>query len=484
MTNGRINDFYKQFEELNKKLDKLLIENQKQSITIYNLELEVKELTKMNEDKDKQIQELILEIERLKNNNNKNSSNSSKPSGTNGYKNVKLNNREKSNKSKGGQKGHKGKTLTQKEIEEMIEEGKIDEIIEIEENKNDNNKNKKPIIIYEYDIKILRIVKKHIIYPSNKIRKTSPVIYGSSIKSICSLLFIKGASMDTIESYIYEITNHSLKPTKSTICNWIFELGNILEETEYEQIKNKLLDSLVLNVDESPIKINGANYYINNVSNGEYTLQYITKHRNMEDIDEFGFLRQYKGILVHDHYKMYYNYGINNAECNVHTLRYLNAVSEFTNHKWAKELKSLFLEMKQKKESKIAVGEERISKELYNDFEKKYVEIIEKGKKERLKDLNSNAYKQEELALLNRLIKYKDNQLLFLKKFIVPFSNNRAEADLRQIKIRQKIGKFRSEDGAKNYSIIRSCTSTWNKNNEDLFSNIIKTFDTKKQISY
>ena len=56
------------------------------------------------------------------------------------------------------------------------------------------------------------------------------------------------------------------------------------------------------------------------------------KHRSQEDIDEFCFLREYNRIILHDHYKMYYNYGIDNAEYNVHVLRYLNAVTEFTNH--------------------------------------------------------------------------------------------------------------------------------------------------------
>lgn len=34
-------------------------------------------------------------------------------------------------------------------------------------------------------------------------------------------------------------------------------------------------------------------------------------------VDEFVFLKDYKGILVHDHFTMYFGYGIDNAECNV-----------------------------------------------------------------------------------------------------------------------------------------------------------------------
>ncbi len=55
-------------------------------------------------------------------------------------------------KAKGGQKGHKSVTLTKKDIDVMIENGEIDEIIEVEENKTEENKNLELIITYEYDI--------------------------------------------------------------------------------------------------------------------------------------------------------------------------------------------------------------------------------------------------------------------------------------------------------------------------------------------
>lgn len=32
------------------------------------------------------------------------------------------------------------------------------------------------------------------------------------------------------------------------------------------------------------------------------------------------------GILAHDHYKIYYNYKVDNAECNVHASRYLRSL--------------------------------------------------------------------------------------------------------------------------------------------------------------
>ena len=46
----------------------------------------------------------------------------------------------------------------------MIKNNEIDEVITVDENKNETNKYLKPIIRYEYNIKIKRIVTKRVIY--------------------------------------------------------------------------------------------------------------------------------------------------------------------------------------------------------------------------------------------------------------------------------------------------------------------------------
>lgn len=462
---------YKELEKLNEKLDKLISENKSQSLTIYDLKSTIKNLQKESKKDKETIQKLLLEIERLKNNNNKNSNNSGKPSSTNGFKKVVINNREKSNKKQGGQKNHKGTTLTKDDIDIMIKNGEIEEIIEVEENKTENNKYLTPIITYEYDVKIIRTVIKHIIYPENATNIiSSPVYYGNNIKSICNILGMKYMSIDGIKSFIWEATKINL--SKGTIYSWNKQIAQKLSETEYETIKEKLLNSLVLHVDETPIKINGKQYYVHNISNGTHTLQYIGEKRGEVTIKEFGFLKEYQGILIHDHFIMYYNYGIDNAECNVHILRYLNGVCEFTNHTWSKIMKEFLLKAKDKKDSLIEQNYESMSKDDYNTYKNRYLEIISLGKEEYKKDFKTNAYAEDELKLLNRMEKYVHNHLLFLEKFYVPFSNNQAEADLRGIKIKQKIGKFRSIDGADAYIKTKSCISTYNKNDISTFKAI------------
>ncbi|MDD6244877.1 MAG: IS66 family transposase, partial [bacterium] len=67
--------------------------------------------------------------------------------------------------------------------------------------------------------------------------------------------------------------------------------------------------------------------------------------------------------------------------------------------------------------------------------------------------------------------------LYFLKDFRIPSTNNNAESSQRGVKIKQKIGKFRSEEGANNYLIIKSCILTYKKQNIDILESLMKSFE-------
>ena len=67
--------------------------------------------------------------------------------------------------------------------------------------------------------------------------------------------------------------------------------------------------------------------------------------------------------------------------------------------------------------------------------------------------------------LLDRLRKFEDDTLRFMKESMVSFTNNRAENDLRMTKVQQKIsGCFRSFEGAQIFCRSRSYILTCQKN--------------------
>ena len=74
--------------------------------------------------------------------------------------------------------------------------------------------------------------------------------------------------------------------------------------------------------------------------------------------------------------------------------------------------------MKKIKEQYIQNGRAKISDNEFNSFKEKYLNILNQGKEELKKDYNTNAYKDDERKLLDKLIKYCDNYLLFLKKVL------------------------------------------------------------------
>ena len=79
--------------------------------------------------------------------------------------------------------------------------------------------------------------------------------------------------------------------------------------------------------------------------------------------------------------------------------------------------------------------------------------------------------------LIERFKTYKEEILLFMKNFRVPFTNNQAERDVRMVKVQQKIsGTYRSTEGADNYCRIRGYISTVKKNNVPVLKSIKGAF--------
>ena len=75
--------------------------------------------------------------------------------------------------------------------------------------------------------------------------------------------------------------------------------------------------------------------------------------------------------------------------------------------------------------------------------------------------------------LLLRLKNFLDAATCFITAWNIPFTNNLAEQDLRMMKVQQKIsGCFRSWEGAKVFSRIRTLISTARKQSWDIFQPI------------
>jgi len=474
--------YQKEYENLVSEVGDLkrLLKNLTSTIGTLNDTINAMNVT--SEKKDEEIKKLILEIERLKNNKDKNSSNSGKPSSKDGFKKIIHNSRPETTKKQGGQPGHRGSTTDVNKIKQLIDTGAVKHSI-INVNITNENKDKPFVTRYIQDIEITSVIKEYRYYLNDSGNYDIPkeqnniVTYGNQLKAVAMLLVHRvPASMDQTVDFLKAITKDVFDITKATLVNWTNSLAGKLDPFT-EEILQGLYNANYVHTDESPININGKNHQLHNYSNDIYTLQYVHQSKSKKAMEEIGFLSNYTGTLIHDHNKVQYNYGTNHAECNAHLLRYLQGVEDFTKHNWPIDMSKLLKEILHQKNSLKADGVDFFNIDSLAIYVKTYDEILEQANKQYQSDYAANAYKDEERRLITRLNKYKNNHLLFMYDFKIPFTNNRAEVDIRPAKRKLNIGIFRSEVGAKYYLQIRSFISTFLKNKKNIFQGIKDAFD-------
>ena len=459
---------------------------------LYDLRQENKHLKKVIKDKDAEINRLNKKIDKLekentklKNSLSKNSYNSSKPSSTDGFHKIVHSLRKKSSNPIGGQKNHIGSTLTEEKVKNIINSNADNiivkkEILFVNKKKLDGTKK------YKVDTELSVIVTEYnLIYDKNasKLSKElkNDVTYGNNLKSFITLLNVEHAiSIQRTADIIKELTNNILNISTGTIQNFIYELKSKVNPA-ITNIKNFLLGSEVNHKDETMLFCNGIPRWFHVFCNEWATYYYYHKSRgNVADIEK-GLLMIFTGTLVHDHMKGLYKFQSNDAECNAHILRYLNFAIENYNRKWAKDLFDLLLKIKKEIKEEMEKGNNSLLTESILKYEQEYSRIIEDGEKEFKNDNNPHKdYTGDDMKLLRRLKKYKENHLLFMYDFRVPFDNNLAERDLRMIKAKKKIaGGFRSDKGGEAYTDIKTYLSTMKKQNNNLYQSIRLAFEEK-----
>ena len=486
---AQLYDALEMIEKLKQQIKKMEMEHKaeiqslKKEIT--HLKQDIKDKDKQLEEKDKIIEKLKGDILHLKNNNKKDSSNSSKPSGTNGYKKVITNRREKSDKKPGKPKGESSTNLSEEKYQKFINSGDV-EIKVINCNLTKRNKYQKYIRVRELDVKIVKQVTEYRYYPDKNGKYHVPkhhkhaIVYGPTLKSLCSTL--NNAiynSTDGIVSFISSITNKGITLSKSSILRWNKELSTKLKP-EIEKIEEGLVQSYYLNADDSSFKINGNGYNDLCVCNDKYTRLWVSESKSHDAWKENTLLSSYQGVIVKDGTDVFNGFGIFLSQCISHILRYIKGIYDFVNHSSSKRMAEFLQLCIHKRKCKIADNFKEFSQNELDEFEAEYTSIFKSWKREWMQSSPStNPVYDDERKLLARFEDDEEKKqiLYFLRDFNVPTTNNQAEVDQRHLKVKQKIGKFRSIEGAYDYAIIRSCINTYKKNDIDVFKAIKSAFE-------
>lgn len=230
------------------------------------------------------------------------------------------------------------------------------------------------------------------------------------------------------------------------------------------------------------VRINGELNWLHTCCSKDFVYYEVNKKRGTEAIDAIGILAYFVNILVHDHWKPYYKKTqMTHAECNAHILRYLKGILSVIEQKDVDDLIKLFVEMNETKKQAIEENCTRFDDSIIEDFSNRYTKILKSWRKDlnkRMSKVKETKMFTDELNLLNRLEEYKENHLLFIKDFKVPFDNNPGERALRMIKSKVKIsGGFKTEEGAQTFAKIRSFISTCKLKTENVIDELIKIFE-------
>jgi transposase len=241
-------------------------------------------------------------------------------------------------------------------------------------------------------------------------------------------------------------------------------------------IKEGISQSEVIGVDETNLRVQQKQEWVHVSSTEKLTLLIHDKRRGTAAIENIGILSSYKGVCVHDGFSAYDQYRqCQHSLCNAHILRELNYVIETSKPDWAQEMKQLLLDIKAAVSKAGEIEKTRLALRQKKEFLSRYDRIvIEAGKlyeplQRKKGRAKTGRQKESPIAaaarkLVNRLGAKRDEILLFMRDFRVPFDNNQAERDLRMLKVKQKIsGCFRTEKGAEEFCRLRSYVSTMKK---------------------
>jgi len=292
---------------------------------------------------------------------------------------------------------------------------------------------------------------------------SGPLQYGPGIKGYVVNLFVaQMISLKRVQQSIQTLIGQVI--SEATILKYVIQLYHALEVWEQSSIK-QLLQMPSMHVDETSLRVDRKNHWIHVYSAGDITLKFLHPNRGQEAIEEIGIIPRYGAVIIHDCWQSYLSYDhCGHGLCGSHLLRELTFIVDSNGYAWASNMKRLLQE-------NCAIVAKRQSKQLtdkeYKNLQKRYRNILTRGEKElpsippKQNGKRGKVAKSDAHNLWDRLKKHETAVLLFAKVSHVPFTNNRAERDLRMSKVKQKVsGCFRTKKFAEAYCRISSYLQT------------------------
>lgn len=287
--------------------------------------------------------------------------------------------------------------------------------------------------------------------------------YGNGLKAFAIHLIISQmVALNRVQKQISAMIGAVI--SEASLLKFVWRLHQALEQWETEAIES-ILRAPSVHVDETSFRVEGKNHWIHVYSSGETTLKLLHRKRGNEAIVGINIIPRYGGVIIHDCWASYLSYDhCGHGLCGSHLLRELVFIIDSNGYRWARNMKKLL------QETCYRVAESKgkcLTDTEYANLQKRYRNILTRGGNElpeippKPKGKRGKMAKSDAHNLWERLKKHETAVLLFAKEPYVPFTNNRAERDLRMAKVKQKIsGCFRSKQYAHAYCRISSYLQT------------------------
>ena len=292
---------------------------------------------------------------------------------------------------------------------------------------------------------------------------SGPLQYGPGIKAyVLNLVVAQMLSLKRVQQSIKTLIDLAI--SEATILKYAMQLHQALAAWEDAAI-DQILSRPTLHVDETSLRVDRKNHWIHVYSAGDVTLKFLHTKRGREAIEAINIIPRYGGTIIHDCWASYLAYAhCGHGLCGSHLLRELTFIVEANAYRWAANVKRLL-------QQTCSLVSKRPSKSLseteYKNLRKRYRNLLTRGEKElppippRQNGKRGRVAKSDAQNLWERLKRYEEAVLLFAKLPHVPFTNNRAERDLRMSKVKQKVsGCFRTRQYAEAYCRISSYLQT------------------------
>ncbi len=268
-----------------------------------------------------------------------------------------------------------------------------------------------------------------------------PRQYGPGLKAyILHLLLAQMVALKRVQQLVHTLIDEVI--AEATILCYVMQLHRALAAWEQAAI-DQLLAQPTLHVDETSLRVARQNHWIHVYAAGDVTLKFLHPKRGLEAIVAIGIIPRYGGVIVHDCWASYLaNEHCGHGLCGAHLLRELTFVVDSNGYRWAANLKRLL----QGTCARVAARPEKcLTTSEYRHLRKHYRQLLTRGARElppippRQDGKRGRIAKSDAHNLGERLKRYEDAVLLFAKQPHVPFTNNRAERDLRMSKVKQKV---------------------------------------------